>query len=144
MRAAHRTIFDKAFTILTGLTVVLLIAVLLVILGPMFRKGLSAVVFKGTVEFRKMQLAEFSHGNATEVRRESEEVETARRKVYAMIDEFKSGIDSEELTDKAKDIYREFGQELRRKDLPRDEYTNLRSLAREIRDKLIEAFSIIQ
>lgn len=140
MKTAYRTIFDKAFTILTGLTVVLLIAVLFVILGPMFRKGLSAIVFKGTVEFRKMQLAEFAHGDAAEVRRESEEAETARREVYAMIDEFKSGIDSEKLADRAKDIYREFGQELRRKDLPRDEYTSMRSLARDIRDRLIEAF----
>ncbi len=141
MKAIYRTTFDKIFTILTGFTVILLIAVLFVILGPMFRRGLSAVVFKGTVEFRKMQLAEFAHGDLVQVRNEANEVEVARQAVYQMIDEFKSGIDSEALTDRVKDIHREFGQELRRKDLPRDEYTLLRSLTRDMRDKLIEAFS---
>ena len=132
---------DKAFTVITGLAVVLMVVILLVILGPMLRRGIGAVIFKGTVEFRKMQLAEFKHGVESEVKAETARAETPRKTVYEMIDKFKSGVDFEKLEDQAKDVYREFGQELKRKDVSREEYTELRSLSRKIRNELIAAFS---
>lgn len=141
MKTGFRTIFDKFFTVITGFAVLSLIVVLFVVLGPMFQRGLGAVFFKGTVEFRRMQLAEFGHGDFAEVRAEIEQVEKVRANVYKLIDEFKSGVDTEQLTERAKDIYRNFGDELRLKDLPREQYTALRSLGRDIRDKLAEAFS---
>jgi phosphate transport system permease protein len=140
MRQTYRTIFDRFFTILTGLSVVLLIVVLLVILGPMLWRGFGAVVFDGTVEFRKMQLAEFGHGSQEKVRAEAAEIQSRRQVVYNILDEFKNGIDTEQLTDRAKSIYRDFGKELQRKDVPRQEYTELRSLTRELRNRLIDAF----
>jgi phosphate transport system permease protein len=117
--------------------------VLLVVLGPMLRRGLGAVVFQGTVEFRKMQLAEFGHGRESMVRAESSKTEAPRDQVYAILDDFKSGVDTETLTDQAKEIYRAFGKELQRKGIVREEYTALRSLARHIRNKLLDAFSSI-
>lgn len=141
MKTGFRTIFDKFFTVITGFAVLSLVVVLFVILGPMFHRGLGAVFFKGTVEFRRMQLAEFGHGDFSEVRAEVEQVEKVRANVYKLIDEFKSGVDTEQLTGRAKDIYRNFGDELHLKDLPREQYTALRSLGRDIRNKLTEAFS---
>jgi phosphate transport system permease protein len=141
MKASGRIILDKVFTAITGLSVILLIMVLLVILGPMLWRGLSAVAFKGTVEFRKMQLAEFGKGDESTVKSEAAKAETVRKTVYEMIDKFKSGVDVEELTDQAKNVYRDFGKELQRKGVSREEYTELRSLAREIRNKLTEVFS---
>jgi phosphate transport system permease protein len=141
MKSVYRNLFDKFFTLITGLAVLSLIVVLFVILGPMLRRGFSAVFFKGTVEFRRMQLAEFGHGGFTEVRAESERTDAVRANVYKLIDEFKSGVDTEQLTERAKDIYRNFGDELRLKELPREQYSTLRSLGRDIRNKLTEAFS---
>lgn len=141
MKASGRVILDKVFTAVTGLSVVLMVIVLVVILGPMLWRGFGAVAFKGTVEFRKMQLAEFGHGDESEVKAETAKTETARKTVYEMIDKFKSGIDFEQLEDRAKEVYRDFGKELQRKGVSREEYTSLRSLSRKIRDELIAAFS---
>lgn len=141
MKASGRIFLDKVFTAITGLSVILLVIVLLVILGPMLRRGLSAVAFKGTVEFRKMQLAEFGKGDESAVQAEATKTENIRKTVYETIDKFKSGVDFEELTDRAKDIHRDFGKELQRKGVSREEYTELRSLSREIRNKLTAAFS---
>jgi phosphate transport system permease protein len=141
MKTGFRTIFDKVFTVTTGFAVLSLVVVLFVILGPMFKRGLGAVFFKGTVEFRGMQLAEFGHGDAARLRTEIDQAEMARANVYELIDKFKSGVDIEQLTDRAKDIYRSFTDELRLKNLPREQYTALRSFGRDIRDRLTEAFS---
>jgi phosphate transport system permease protein len=143
MKVNFRTVFDKIFTGLTGLSVFLLVGVLFVILGPMFQQGLGAVFFKATVEFRKMQLAEFGHGNQAQVRAQTERTEVVRAKVYELIDEFKSGVDTEQLSERARNIYRAFGDQLQLKDIPREQYTALRSLGRDIRNRLIEAFEAI-
>jgi len=141
MKASYRTIFDKIFTVITGFAVLSMVIVLFVILGPMLHRGFGAVLFKGTVEFRKMQLAEFGHGNQKQIRAQAERTEAVRANVYDMIDGFKSGVDIEQLTDRAKDIHRDFGKELKLKEVPREQYTALRSLSRNIRDRLTEAFS---
>ncbi len=141
MKANRRIIFDKIFTVITGLSVLLLVAVLFVILGPMLRRGFSAVFFRGTVEFRKMQLAEFGHGDYSKVRAETEQSKAVRVVVYEIIEKFKSGVDTEQLTDKVKDIHRNFSKELQLKEIPREQYTALRSLSKDIRKRLAEAFA---
>ncbi len=55
MNLSVRGQLDRLFTAATGLSVVLLILALVAVLGPMVRRGSSAVFFQGTVEFRKMQ-----------------------------------------------------------------------------------------
>ena len=141
MRLICRILFDKVFTVITALPVVLLVVALLVILTPMLRRGAGAVVFRGTVEWRKMQLAEFGHGDEAAIRAEADRAQATRAAVYEMIDDFKSGVDAKQLTDQAKGIYRDFGKEFQRKNVPQDQYTSLRSLSREIREKLETAFS---
>jgi len=140
MRVKFRSIFDKAFTILTGLSAVLLTIVIVVILGPMIWRGLGAVVFKGTIEFRKMQLALYGRGNESDLKVETAEVESSRRFIYEIIDKFKQDIDTEVLKDRARQIYRQFGRELRYNNISGEQYRQLRSLTRDIRDKFEDAF----
>jgi len=141
MHLRLRNIFDKTFTLLTGCSVALLSGVLLIILGPMLWRGAAAVFFRGTVEWRKMQLAEFGHGDAEDVRREVQQAQIERRPVYDILAKFKKGLDVDNLRDRATQIYRQFGNELRFKDISGEEFTSLRALARELRDKLEDAFT---
>jgi len=141
MRFIIRHITDKIFTALTVLSVVVLVAILAVILTPILWKGFSAVVFTGTIEFRKMQLDLFNRGDIDELNKENARSQLYRKKIYDTIDRFKQNIDAETLCDKAAQICRTFGKELQRKNMPGAEYQQLRSLSREIRDKLQTAFN---
>jgi phosphate transport system permease protein len=131
---------DRVFTVATGLSVVLLTLVLVAILGPMVYRGSSAVFFQGTVEFRKMQRNLFGRGDERTLNAEVAETEKFRQQVYDRIDGFKKGVDVEAMSDQAREIHRQFGQELRDRNLPADQYTKLRELTRQIRDKLDSAF----
>jgi phosphate transport system permease protein len=133
-------ILDKTFTVLTALSVLLLSAVLLLVLGPMIYRGSGAVVFHGTVEFRRMQMGLFKRGNVEGLEAEVSETQKLQDAVYAQLEDFKNGIDAEELSDRVRKIYREFGGELRSKGVTGDEYSKLRGLTKEIRDKLEECF----
>ncbi|MDD5011773.1 MAG: phosphate ABC transporter permease PstA, partial [Phycisphaerae bacterium] len=135
-----RRITDKAFTFLTGISVLLLIFALLAVLGPMVWRGSKAVIFKDTIEFRKIQLDLYNRGNPENLKAESADAENFRKTVYEIIDNFKHGIDTDELTNKLRQIYRQFGKELQFKGIAGSEYQDIRSLARDLRDKLQAAF----
>jgi phosphate transport system permease protein len=141
MRPGIRIAIDKIFTVVAGASVVCLCLVLAGVLGPMLCRGGSAVVFKGTVEFRKMQLVLFGRGDEDKIAAESRQAEIARAKIYSTIEKFKGGIDSEALIDKAKQIYRQFGNDLRQTDRTAEEVAELRSVTRQIRDRLESAFA---
>jgi len=140
MRLIIRQIINKTFTILTGTSVVLLTSVLLVVLGPMVWRGAKAVIFQDTLEFRQMQLDLYNRGNPASLKLETAEAERFRKAVYVIVDDFEHGIDTEELIDRTKQIYRQFGKELRYKGITDKEYQRIRSLARELRDRLQTAF----
>jgi phosphate transport system permease protein len=140
MKLAGRMILDKTFTILTALSVLLLSLILLAVLGPMIYRGSGAVIFRGTVEFRKMQMGLFQRGDAEALNAEITQAQQLRDEVYRQIDDFKNGIDTEDLTEKARKIHREFGGELQSKGITGDQYGDLRDLTKDIRDKLEEAF----
>ena len=140
MRHIIRRINDKAFTILAGTSIVLLTSALLIVLGPMVWRGSKAVIFTDTVEFRKMQLDIFNRGNQAKLSVENAEAESFRKTVYEIVDDFKHGIDTEELIDRTKQIYRQLGTELRYKGISDEEYQKTRSLAKELRDSLQAAF----
>jgi phosphate transport system permease protein len=140
MKVSIRNTFDKTFTVLTALSVVFISLVLLGILGPMIWRGSGAVIFKGTVEFRKMQMDLFERGNQEALQKEIVETNTIRKTIFETINKFKKGIDTEALSDRVRDIHREFGQELRLKGITGQQYSQLRSITRDIRDKLEAAF----
>jgi phosphate transport system permease protein len=135
-----RQSWNHVFTILSCASIALLVGALLMFLVPMISKGLPAVIFRGTFEFRRMQLEQFDHGSREAVQKEYEQVLQAREQIYAVFDAFSRGIDTEQLADKAKDLYRSYGDELRFKDTPREVYSDLRSRAKELRNHLLDAF----
>jgi len=141
MSLTSRNYLDKVFTITTWLTVLVIILILVMVLGPILAKGTGAVVFKDTVEFRKMQAALFSRGSETRLSAEKNETAVIRQKIYDTIDNFRKGIDTQALTEQVRTIYRRCGQELRRKDLTPKEYTDIRARLKDIRDKLETAFA---
>ena len=136
-----RRTFDRVFTGLTGTSIVLLALVLIAVLGPMVYRGSSAVLFQGTVEFRKMQRDLFRRADQTALAAEIAEADQARQVVYEMIDRFRKGIDIEAMSSEARQINREYGRELRHNDASPNEYTEAREVARTIRDLLEEAFN---
>lgn len=140
MNLGVRRTLDRLFTGLTGVSVVLLALVLIAVLAPMIYRGSSAVLFNGTVEFRKMQRDLFNRADRTALAAEIAETDKARQVVYEMIDRFKKGIDIEAMSSEVRQVNREFGRELRYRDVPSDEYAESREVARSIRDKLAEAF----
>lgn len=140
MRQALRQLVDKGFTFSTALSVMLLTLVLVIILGPMLWRGAQAVFFTGTIEFEKMQMDLFGRGDQDDFKIRSEHAAEARAAVYAKIRRFKQGIDPQELIERSKTIYRQFGQELQLKGVSGADYQSARSLSRELRDKLQEAF----
>ncbi len=141
MKLGVRQTLDRLFTGLTGASIVFLGLVLIAVLGPMVYRGSSAVLFTGTVEFRKMQRDLFDRGDTTVLKEELASTNQARQVVYDTIDRFKKGIDIEAMSDQARQIHREYGQELRYNDVPTEEYLEARAVSRSIRDKLEEAFS---
>ena len=140
MKLRTRAMLDKIFTGTTGLSVVLLTLVLIAVLGPMVYRGSSAVLFNGTVEFRKMQRDLFDRSDPKRLNAEITQTEEVRQEVYRLVDEFKKGIDIEAMSSRVRTINREFGKELRYKDTPSDLYTTLRGRSRDIRDTLEETF----
>jgi phosphate transport system permease protein len=141
MNVTFRCILDKIFTIMTYLTALLIVILLLIVLSPMLWKGTSAVIFRETIEFRKMQLALFNRGNEAGLAAETAQTAALRQTVYETLDRFKSGIDTESLIGQVKDVYRQFGEQLRSRELPKEEFISLRSLTKDIRDRLETAFT---
>ncbi len=139
MRLLIRQGLDKVFTALTAATVVLLSLVLLVVLGPMILKGGSALLFHGTIEFRRMQSSLFNRGSRTSLAAEMAQAAAARQEVYELIDGFRQGIDTEFLKEQAGRIHRQFGQELQDKGIKGEVYSGLRSLTRDLRTRLEHA-----
>lgn len=141
MNLSLRIKLDKGFTILTGAAVVMLSLILLLVLGPMIFRGTSAVFFRATVEYRKMQMGIFERGDQKALQAEVAEVQGARQPVYDLIDGFKKGIDIEALESRAKQIHRRFGDELRNQGIDGQAYSEARSLSKGIRDQLRDSFT---
>ena len=140
MKLTTRGTLDKIFTGTTGLSVVLLTLVLVAVLGPMIYRGSSAVLFDGTVEFRKMQRDLFDRSDTERLQAEIAQTEEFRQEVYRLVDAFKEGIDIEAMSSRIRQINREFGKELRYKETPAELYQTLRGRSRDIRDLLDVTF----
>jgi phosphate transport system permease protein len=63
---------------------------LLVVLVPIVSKGISAIIFRSTVEHRKMLNNEFHRGGRVELQREIADSDAARRPVYEMLSGFEA------------------------------------------------------
>jgi phosphate transport system permease protein len=81
MRRGIRKLADRTFSGMGMLSIALMAAALLIILTPIFVRGFGAVVFHGTVEFRRMQLERFDRGDRAAIERELALAEHARAPV---------------------------------------------------------------
>jgi len=144
MRTKLRGLTDRAFTMLAGASVVLLAAALVAILGPMLWTGSGAIFFRGTVEFRKMQVELFERGDAERLDVELEQARQVRRPMYDLLDNFKRGIDTSGLEDQTKDAYRDFKSQLLHQTeigaITRERENELRAIARRLRNALLDAY----
>ncbi len=140
MKYNTRHILNKIFTVVTAASVALMIVILIAVLGPMIWRGSSAVFFKSTVEFRKMQLDLHRRGDKTEIDDEISQSEVYRDFIYHKIDAFKKGINTDYYTDRVKKIYRQFSKELQYNGIKGDELSRRRKFARGIRRDMEKAF----
>ena len=140
MRTLQRGLFDKLFTGCAYVAVLVMVAVLLVVLVPVFQRGSSAVVFRETIEFRKLQRDMHSRGDIDALKAEQQQVQQLRNEVYSTIDAFKSAVDTGALQQQAEAIFQEFNEHLRQSDIPRGQYFALRIVSERIRDTLLETF----
>ncbi len=143
MRIQIRQTWNHLFTVFSSMSVVLMVAALLLFLVPMLGKGMSAVFFRGTVEFRKMQHDLYGLGSESTLQKEIAATQAARDDIYAIFDRFSRGIDTDLLAGEAKRLYRDHGDELRYQNVPKDEYTALRKQAKGIRNHLMDAFESV-
>ncbi len=88
MQLSTRKLLDRAFSSVCVLSVVLMAAALLVLLGPIVVRGVGAFFFRETVEHRRFVLEKLSRGDRAEVQAELKKAEEARQPVYDMLDEF--------------------------------------------------------
>lgn len=88
MRLATRKLLDRAFSSVGALSILLMGACVLIILVPIFAKGVTAYVFRGTVEYRELMFEKFEHGNEAAVEAELAQVDRFRQPVYEMLDAF--------------------------------------------------------
>jgi phosphate transport system permease protein len=85
MRLETRKLLDRAFSGLGGFSIALMAASLVVILAPIFVRGLRAFVFRATVEHRRMVLETFERGDRARVQAEVEAARQARQPVYDIL-----------------------------------------------------------
>jgi phosphate transport system permease protein len=94
MNLQSRKLFDRSLTGVSVIAVVLMGLALLVLLAPIFSRGMGAFIFRATSEFRRFNLEQFNRGHAGRIAAEIRAVDEARRPVFAMLAAFE-----EELAD---------------------------------------------
>ncbi len=85
-----RRLLDRAFTGAGLFAIVLLAAILLVVLGPIFQRGTGAFIFQETVEHRRFLLERFSRGDASRLQNDLTAVHAARAPVYRLLADFEA------------------------------------------------------
>lgn len=141
MRTRFRIYFNKVFTLTAWLSVVILGLFLVAVLGPIIIKGSSAIVFDGTIEFRKMQRSLFNRGDFDLLDKEIQQTNTVRKEVYQLIEQFKLthlGVNRTEMQDRVDQIYSDFSDNAKNT-LTGSNYSTARSIARKVRNAIEDA-----
>ncbi len=90
MNLATRRLLDRAFTGTGVFATVLMVAALLVILGPIFLRGAGAFCFQGTLEHRRFLLEHFSRGDAPRLAQDLAAARAARAPAYQLLADFET------------------------------------------------------
>ena len=134
-----RLLLNKLFTTLALLSVLLIVAALIGILAPILWRGGSAVVFKDTLEFRRLQLEQFGRGDREEIEREMHQAAEVRQRAYDLLDRFSAGLDTKDLQTKVRQVHRQVVDQLTNGDLSTSQQRPIKALSMELRDELLEA-----
>jgi len=94
MRLETRKVLDRSFTASGVLAIILMTAALVILLAPMFARGLGAIFFTGTVEHRRLMMEKFERGDRPAVEAELASVRAAREPVYRMVAEFEQQLET--------------------------------------------------
>ena len=100
--------FNTSFTTVGVLAIVLMAVSLVVLLYPIFIKGIGAFVFTETVENRELMLQRFGRGDRERVMADVREAEIARKPVYDIMESFER-----ELSESGSEFRREYATEYR-------------------------------
>lgn len=92
MRLGTRKLLDKVFSGMGMMTILLMAGALLVILVPIFVKGSGAVVFKATVEHRRLISEQFNRGDKKAIEAEFEKVMKIREPAFQMVQAYEEKI----------------------------------------------------
>lgn len=139
MKIVVRQWLDIGFTLVALASVVLVVAAVVGILLPMIWQGSGAVVFLGTVEFRRMQLEQFQRGDAAAIRAEMAQAAALRARVYEILDRFALGMAPLRAETRVRQLHRELVVQIENRDLPARQASKLKGLSRKIRDGLLDA-----
>ena len=85
---------DRSFTASGVLAIVLMTAALVILLAPMFARGIGAIFFTGTVEHRRLMMEKFERGHRPDVEAEIAAARAAREPVYQMVAAFEKQLDA--------------------------------------------------
>jgi len=97
MKAHTRKILDKSFTGMGFMSIILLTLSLLIVLGPIFVRGIQAFLFYDTVQYRRMQLELFDRGDPEEVKAALDQAWANRALIYDTIAAFEEQVENEEI-----------------------------------------------
>ncbi len=90
MNLKTRKLLDRSFTALGFGSIAIMGMMILIVLVPIFGNGIGALVFRETVENRKLLYNEFQRGNKEELDRDVASSDAVRANVYAMLTQFES------------------------------------------------------
>ncbi len=102
MDLASRKVVDRYFTAFGFVSISLMGAALVVLLGPIVYKGMGAMVFQGTIEFRRLHIEQYGHGDAAKVAAQDKEAAATRRPVYRMLEDFQKQLDEMSYSERSK------------------------------------------
>lgn len=134
MELSTRKILDKAFSGMGFVSMLVMIAALVILIVPIFSRGIKAYVFKETVEGREYKLENRDRGDPEKIEAELAQVEEARQPVYDMLEEYSQEVGWTDMKkrrelDKIKKFVRKLLGPLpggKRPELPRDRYGQTR------------------
>lgn len=92
MKLPTRKLLDKSFTVYGIISIIIMSIALLIIMLPIFIRGMQAFVFRGTVEYRRLMLDKFNRGNQKAILAELEESAKLRKPIYDKISDFENEI----------------------------------------------------
>jgi phosphate transport system permease protein len=94
VRLQTRKLLDRTSSAVGLFSILLMASALVVLLGPIFARGIPAFLFRGTIEYRRLMLEQFERGDRYEIEREWSDARKARAPVYRLLAQFGSEISS--------------------------------------------------